>query len=121
MWSSFLVLSLLTAQPPAPEPADWSFRLGLVTLAAVTASDLETTGRALERGLQERNPILKPFADSYGLAGLVSGAISGGVALGAYQLHRKGKRTEARIVVWTWAAIRAAVVVHNVRQLRHAR
>lgn len=118
MWSSFLVLSLLTAQHPAPEPADWSFRLGLVTLAAVSFADLETTGRAIERGYTERNPLLRPFTDTPGVAGLVSGAISGGVALGAYQLHRKGKRTEARIVVWTWAAIRAAVVVHNVRQLR---
>ncbi len=113
------ILAVLWAVPVrAQDKPDHFMRAGYVSLTAVSFADIETTGRALERGLLERNPILQPFTGTPGAVGLVSGGLSAGVGLGAYQLHRKGKRTQARILIWTWTIVRGAVVIHNVRQLR---
>jgi hypothetical protein len=107
--------SLAFAQASTPDP--W-MRAGYVSLAAVSFADVDSTARALERGLVEKNPLYKPFTDKPAVLGLVNGAISGAVGLGAYSLHKRGHRKEARVIVWTWTAIKAAVVIWNVKQLK---
>ncbi len=102
----------------APVRADTFMKVGYVSLAAVSMADLELTGRGLERGLKESNPLLKPFAGSPGAAGLVSGALSAGIGIGAYRLDKDGKKKQARILLFAWTALRAVVVVHNIRELR---
>ncbi len=110
-------LVFLVAFPAIAQSDPW-MRGGYVALAAASLADIELTGRAIERGLEEKNPLYKPFVQQPGLLGLVNGAVSGVVGVGAYKLHKKGKRTEARILIWGWTALRAAVVIHNVRVLR---
>jgi hypothetical protein len=118
-----LVPSVAAGQDTKP---DRSMRAAYVSLAAVSFSDIETTGRALERpGMSERNWFLKPFADSPGMVGLVSGGLSAGVGLAAYKLHKSGRESGnprkvkfARALIWTWTIARGVVVIHNVRELR---
>jgi hypothetical protein len=116
----FVLLSAaapVCAQDEKPAPDPW-MRAGFVSLAAVSLADIDSTARALERGLVERNHLYKPFTDTPAVLGLVNGAISGAVGLGAYSLHKRGHRKEARLIVWTWTAIKAAVVIWNVKQLK---
>ena len=108
-----LILTLILLQ----QPADWSMRAGYVSLAALASADMVLTGAALERGFEERNPLLKPFAENPVSLGLAKGALTAGAGLVAYSLHKKGKRREARIFLWTMNLVTALVVIHNFRQL----
>jgi hypothetical protein len=118
-----LVPSVANAQETKP---DYFMRAGYVTLSAVSFSDIETTGRALERpGMSESNWFLKPFADTPGMVGLVNGGLSAGVGLAAYRIHKSGRESGnprkvrfARALIWTWTIARGVVVIHNVRELR---
>ena len=113
------VLSASVAQ--AQEKPDWMMRAGYVSLAAVSMADIETTGRALELGLKEQNPIYKPFVSNPGMVGIVNGSITGAIGVAAHSLHKKGKKKEARIIVWSWTAVRAFVVFHNIREINKRR
>lgn len=116
-----LLLSCFLAAPVAAQEqqkTDWGIGAAYISLAAVTVADIDTTGRAIERGLVEKNPLYKPFSDKPGMLGLVNGAVTGGVSLATHHfLFKKGKKKEAKIVIWAWTAVRAAVVVHNIKQL----
>lgn len=97
---------------------DYVLRTGAVFLAALTVAEIEVTRAVLERGGRELNAIYKPFQDKPGVLGLVNGAITGGLGIVALELNRRGKKTEARIFVWTMIAAKAVVFAHNLRQLR---
>lgn len=117
IWLAVLLFPASVMGQEKQQGDNW-MRAGYVALGAVSFADIELTGRAIERGLVERNPIYKPFVGTPGAIGLVNGAISASVGLGAYSLHKKGKRKEAKIVIWVWTAVRGLVVAHNIRELR---
>lgn len=93
-------------------------RSGAVILAALTVAEIEVTRAVIERGGRELNVIYKPFEDKPGVLGLVNGAVTGGMGLVALELNRRGKKTEARIFLWTMNVAKAVVFAHNLRQLR---
>jgi hypothetical protein len=122
LFALLLCMPLSVSAQEKKDGPDWLMRSGYVALGAVSFADLELTGRCLATtGCRESNPIYKPLAGTPGAVGMLNGAISTSVGVASFALHKKGKRKAAKVIVWTWAAVRAGVVVYNVRQLRTVR
>lgn len=85
----------------------------LFALNAVLAADAASTHAVLARGGRE---VMMPSQNPYVIHGLVAGQAVG-LTWGLRQAERSHPKG-ARIVGWTIVALRAAVVVHNVNQLR---
>lgn len=115
---TLLALVATLAQVPAEPPKDHAFRVGIVTLAAVSGADIATTAQAAERGgFREGNLVFKGVFAQPAVLGFVNGAMSAAVGLLAYDLHKPHPKI-ARWIVWWWAIFRGAIVIHNVRTLR---
>ena len=77
-------------------------------------SDAATTHYALtQRNAKE---VVMPTQNPYAIDGIVAGEAAL-TSLGLYHLNRKHPSI-ARVVGWSMIALRGAVVVHNVEQLR---
>jgi hypothetical protein len=118
--TTLLTLTLFAVPVAAQQQqkTDWGMGAAYVALASVTVADIETTARAIERGYQEQNPLLKPLVSRPGLVGVVNGALTASIALASHHLfYKKGHTRIAKAVIWTWTGIRTIVVVHNIRAL----
>lgn len=118
--ATLLALTLFSTPVAAQQKqkTDWGMGAAYVSLAAVTVADIDTTARALERGYVEQNPLLKPLTTKPGMVGLVNGAMTGGISLAAHHfLFKKGHKWQAKVVIWSWVAIRGAAAYHNAKAL----
>jgi hypothetical protein len=99
-------------------------RLKLPTIAAATAAtaDWTTTYHALTRyNLEEANPFLQPWRDSpRNLISVGSLLDVGGIAAWNLTIGRKNPRVAAG-GLWTMAAFRTVVAIHNLRNAQKAR
>jgi hypothetical protein len=115
---ALFALLLLATPAAAQEKTDWGMGAAYVAAGTIAIMDIGTTERAAALGLQEKNPLYKPFVSKPGMVGLVNGTITGTVALlNHHFLFKKGKKKEAKIVMWTWNIARAAIVANNIRQI----
>ena len=85
----------------------------LLALNLLCGADATTTQVALRHGAREITlPTQNPWAATALLA-----SESAGMSYGLLSLNRQHPRL-ARVIGWTAVGIRAAVVAHNVRELR---
>jgi Domain of unknown function (DUF5658) len=104
--------------PDAPAPRSfWTFgnQVSFTALAGLIAADAITTQRGLSQGLQEDNPLMRPFV-TRGAAGEAAGsAIGFGACLGTvYLLHHSHHYRAERITMRLMLAGESAVVANNI-------
>ncbi len=110
------------ALPDAPsQPRFWTVenRFGASILAALIAGDAITTQRALDEGLREVNPIMRPFV-TRGAAGEAAGSALGfGAGVGfIYLLHRTHHYKAERLAMRMIMVDEAGAVVNNIVAIR---
>jgi hypothetical protein len=95
------------------EKPDYFMRAGFVSLAALTAADIDLSRSAMSKGAKEVNPVFDDLPP--GAFGLVNGALNGAAGLIAYKVHKSGKKRTARIMMAIFLITKTAVVAHNYR------
>jgi len=88
-------------------------------LGSLIAADAITTQKGLNQGLREANPVMRPFV-TRGAAGEAAGSALGFAAgMGVvYFLHHGQHYKAARITLRLMVAGEAAVVGHNIAEVR---
>lgn len=115
--SAFIVSNHAASAADESTTPDYVLRSGAVALSAFTVAEIEVTRAVLERGGREQNPLFRKISDSPGVLGLVNGAMTAGLGLVAAELDQRGKKTAARIWLWTMVAVKGFVLAHNWREL----
>ncbi len=94
-------------------------KMNVSILAGLIAADAITTQRGLNEGLQEANPIMRPFV-TRGAAGEAAGSALGfGAGVGVvYLLHRSHHYKAERITMRMFVAGEAGFVVNNIIAIR---
>jgi hypothetical protein len=110
------------APPDASRPHPfWTVenRVDVGILAGLVAADAITTQRALNQGLREVNPVMRPFV-TRGAGGEAAGSALGfGAAVGvAYWLHRSHHYKMERIAMRLMVVGEAGFVANNIVQIR---
>src|SRR3712207_1551253 len=118
---SLMVLLALPLPAAAQEPTSDRLRLPTMAASVAAAADWASTYHALTYfKVREMNPLLRPFESSPGKLVTVGAAIDG-VAFSAWNLTVGRKHPKlAAAGLWTMAAFRGYLAVHNLRNERRA-
>jgi hypothetical protein len=118
---SLLILLAVPAPARGQEPASPRLRLPTVAASAAAAADWASTYHALTFfRVREMNPLLRPFESSPGKL-VTIGAAMDGVVFSAWNLTVGRKHPKvAAAGLWTMAAFRGYLALHNLRNERRA-
>jgi hypothetical protein len=109
----FVLFATVASAQEVKEKPDYFMRAGFVSLAALTAADIDLSRSAMSKGAVEANPLYSNLPP--GAFGLVNGATNGVAGLIAYKVHKSGKRKTARAMMAIFLVAKTAVVIHNYR------
>lgn len=98
------------------------FTSSLVAMTALNVADYLSTRQALKfSGLQEGNPLMKPFVKSPAMFAAVKAGITALSVWGMSKMFRKGNKTTAWVLTMASNFILSYVVSNNMRLIQKAR
>jgi len=98
------------------------FTSSLVAMTALNVADYLSTRQALKlSGLQEGNPLMKPFVKNPALFAAVKAGTAALSVWGINKMFRKGNRTTAWVLTMASSFILSYVVSNNMRLIQKAR
>jgi hypothetical protein len=98
------------------------FTSSLVAMTALNVADYLSTRQALKfSGLQEGNPLMKPFVKSPAMFAAVKAGITALSVWGMNKMFRKGNKTTAWVLTMASNFILSYVVSNNMRLIQKAR
>jgi len=98
------------------------FTSSLVTMTALNVADYLSTRQALKfPGLQEGNPLMKPFVKNPALFAAIKAGTTALSVWGLNKMFRKGNRTTAWVMTMASNFILSYVVSNNMRLIQKAR
>jgi hypothetical protein len=119
--SALATLVLILGNASRVQADEPSLKPATIALAAAATADWATTYHALTHyRLRENNPLIRPFDDTPGRMVSIGGAIDvAAVAVWNTSVGRSHPRA-AVAGLWTMAAFRAFLAIHNIRNERVA-